>query len=172
MKNKAMVYFLGFMVAIIWGVIIYRIISALNKEDDPVMPAVVSPMKKEPMDDRMLVRDTGSLRLNYRDPFGQAKAEKDTVQLPVRQLIRPVGTQTFRPLAPKPAINWNFIKYSGYIRNPRNKKLIALVNINGKSLMMSEGESAEQVKILKNLKDSIKVSFNNHIKYIAVNTGS
>jgi hypothetical protein len=171
MKNKAMVYILGIMVAIIWGIIIYRILAAVNKDDDIVTPTVSGSIKKEPLDDRALVKDTGTLKLNYRDPFGQAKPEKDTVQLPVRQLIRSTGTSTFRLSVPKPVINWGFIKYSGYIRNPRSKKLIALVNINGKSLMLSEGESAEQVKLLKNLKDSIKVAYNNHTKFIAVNTG-
>jgi hypothetical protein len=171
MKNKAMVYILGFMVAIIWGIIIYRIVAAVNKDDEPALPIVGAPAKKEPLDEHELVRDTNTLKLNYRDPFGQAKPGKDTVQLPVSKLIRSTVPLTFKPAVSKPTINWSFIKYSGYIRNPRTKQLIALMNINGKSLMLSEGESAEQVKIVKNMKDSIKVAYNNHTKFIAINTG-
>jgi len=119
-----------------------------------------------------LVRDTNTLRLNYRDPFSQSIVNKDSVQLPVKQLVHTTNNSTFTRSVTKAAINWSFIKYSGYIRNPRSKKLIALVTINGKSLMLNEGESAEQVKIIRNLKDSIKVTFNKQTKFITINSGS
>lgn len=167
-----MVYILGSMVAIIWGIIIFRILGAVGEDDDAAIPAVSIQTKKEPLDDRALVRDTNTLRLNYQDPFKPSMPNKDTVQLPVKQLVRAPNNIIIKSSIPKPATNWSFIKYSGYIRNPRSKKLIALVNINGKSLMLSEGESAEQVKIIKNLKDSIKVGYNKQTKFITINSGS
>ena len=172
MKNKATVYILGAMVTLIWGIIIYRVLGSLNEDDDIVVPTTAIQSMKEPLDDRTLVRDTNTLRLNYRDPFSQSIVNKDSVQLPVKQLVHTTNNSTFTRSVTKAAINWSFIKYSGYIRNPRSKKLIALVTINGKSLMLNEGESAEQVKIIRNLKDSIKVTFNKQTKFITINSGS
>jgi hypothetical protein len=68
----------------------------------------------------------------------------------------------------KPAMNWSFISYSGYIRNPASKKLIALVSINGQNLTLAEGETKNQVKLLKNLRDSIKISYEGKTKFIVI----
>jgi hypothetical protein len=173
MKSKATNYILAAAMVIVWGLIIYRVVDALSDNDDVPISALPLPNSKEPLNDYALVKDTGTLNLNYRDPFNDADLTKDTVQIPVKKLIttRKPANNVFNSSVSKPAINWGFIKYSGYIRNPKTKKLIALLNINGKSLMLSEGESAEQVKLLKNLKDSVKVTYNNRTKFITVNTG-
>jgi hypothetical protein len=173
-KNKVTVYLLGTMVALIWGVIIYRIAAAAGKDDSDAVTEHSVQLPKETLDDYAYQPDTTSLMLNYPDPFRQTKpteVRKDTVQIPVTKLLasRPVINS---PAISKPALNWNFIRYSGYIANAHGKKLIALVSINGKSLMLGEGELAEQVKLLKNLKDSIKVSYQNHTKFIPVSAGS
>ncbi len=173
-KNKVTVYLLGGMVALVWGIIIYRVANAAGNDDNDTVTERRVQFPKETLDDYAYKPDTTSLMLNYPDPFRQSKpaeVRKDTVQIPVSKLlaVRPV---VISPVVPKPALNWSFIRYSGYIANAHGKKLIALVNINGKSLMLGEGESAEQVKLLKNLKDSIKVSYQNHTKFIPVSAGS
>ncbi|MBS7562780.1 hypothetical protein KHS38_00040 [Mucilaginibacter sp. Bleaf8] len=173
MKNKASVYFLGLIVAVVWGLIIYRIVAAVNNDDElPVMPKTSANYPKEPLNDYEAIKDTVSLKLNYRDPFAMAKApiKKDTAQIPVRQIIS--STTRLSPLihqasgTRKQAMNWGFIRYSGYIRNPHTKKLYALMTVSGKSLMLSEGESSGGVKLLKNLKDSIQISYQHLTHYI------
>lgn len=175
-KNKATVYILGALLLIIWGTIFYRIYEALQGDDDVLVPQTAAPAKKEVMDDRAIITDTATLKLNYRDPFAPvrtAPAVKDTQAIPVNKLIRPVIAQGLnRVMNIKPTINWGFIQYTGYIRNPRSKKLLALMNINGKPQMLSEGETAAGVKLLKNEKDSIKISYQNHVKFIQVSLGS
>lgn len=173
-KNKITVYLLGGMVALVWGIIIYRVVAAAGNDDSDAVTERRVPIPKETMEDYAYRPDTTSLLLNYPDPFRLIKpteVHKDTVQIPISKLLasRPIVSS---PIVPKPALNWSFIRYSGYIANAHGKKLIALVNINGKSLMLGEGESAEQVKLLKNLKDSIKVSYQNHTKFIPVSAGS
>jgi len=69
-------------------------------------------------------------------------------------------------------MNWSFITYSGYIRNPSTKKLVALVSINGQSLTLSEGEIKNQVKLVKNLRDSIKISYEGKTKFISIKPAS
>jgi hypothetical protein len=114
---------------------------------------------KEPYDDYAIPKDTTHLLLNYRDPFG-LMIPKDSVK------IRATTTRHIVPVVTP--INWGFIKYSGYIKNPGSKKLIALLSINGKEEMMTEGETVDNVKLIKNMRDSVKISFNGHLKSISM----
>ena len=104
-----------------------------------------------------IIKDTARLKLNYRDPFGIT--QPDTVKI-VQKKSTPVIKQ--------PPINWGFVQYLGYVRNPQNRRVIALLNIHGKEVQMGEGEINDQVKLIKNLRDSIKISFQGKIKFITV----
>jgi hypothetical protein len=159
MKNKKVTYLLGLVVAIVWGIIIYRIFDAAAGNDD-ALPAVAQ-VKKETYNDYAIAKDTTHLLLNYHDPFGLTR-QKDTVTTVKRANYKPAA------IAPKPVMNWGFIQYSGYIRNPSNKKLITLVSINGRSEMLVEGQEKDNVKLIKNLRDSIKISYNGKIKFIPI----
>jgi hypothetical protein len=167
MKNKKLTYFLGFIVLLVWGMIIYRIFDAAGGSDDDNAPVAAAVQQKEAYNDYTIAKDTTRLLLNYRDPFGLIKFKDTTAELPLKKILH----KGISPIA-KPAMNWNFIQYSGYIRNPVSKKLIALVSINGKNEMFSEGENKDQVKLIKNLRDSIKISYNGKIKFITIKTSS
>jgi hypothetical protein len=43
------------------------------------------------------------------------------------------------------------------------------MHINGKEVMLTEGENAEQVKLIRNLRDSIKISYHGQTKFIKPN---
>jgi len=159
-KGKTTTYVLGFAVAMLWVVIIYRVVDWAKASDDST-PIIAPAYKKEAYDDYTAPKDTAKLLLNYRDPFGQSH-KKDTV---ITGVNRP-GIKSFTPIIPKATFNWNFIQYAGYIRNPDSKKLVTFVTINGKSATLSEGEIRDNVKLLKNLRDSIKISYNGKTKYI------
>ena len=159
MKNKRVTYLLFLLVATVWGIIIYRVVSAAGG-DDTDLPAQIS-AKKEIYNDYAVAADTSQLLLNYRDPFGLVK-ERDTVVRPGKSKVR------LTPVVPKAPIDWNFIQYSGFIRNPSTKKLITLININGRSEMLMEGQQKDNVKLLKNLNDSIKISYMGKIKFISI----
>jgi len=161
MKNKKVTYLLGLVVVIVWGLIIYRIFDAATGSDDAATP-VQTNIKKEAYNDFAIPKDTSHLLLNYRDPFGITQ-QKDTAVLPVKKMVHRIS-----PIMPKPVFNWNFIQYSGYIRNPASKKLITLISINGQNEMLTEGEVKRQVKLIKNMHDSIKISYNGKIKYITI----
>ena len=164
MKNKKVTYLLGILVLVVWGVVIYRIFQSANPGDDDFQPADHR-MVKELYNDYTIAKDTTHLLLNYKDPFLIQK-QKDTIGLAVKKIVE----KTIQK--PLPAMNWNFIKYSGYIHNPGTKNLVALLTINGKPVMMSEGEIAEQVKLIKNLKDSIQIAFNGKTTYIKMRSGT
>lgn len=158
---------MGFVVLVVWGIIIYRVFLAAAGSDDDAVPAVSNVAQKEAYNDFAIAKDTTMLLLNYRDPFGLVK-QKDTANLSVKRS----PYKSMASTAKKPAFNWGFIQYSGYIRNPVSKKLITLVTINGKSEMLSEGEIRGQVKLIKNLRDSIKISFNGKTKFIAIKSAA
>jgi len=159
MKNKMVTYLLGALVAIVWGIVIYRIFDATAGNDD-VAPGPAS-VKKEAYNDYAIAKDTTLLLLNYNDPFGLTR-QKDTVTTVKRTNYKPAI------IAPKPVMNWGFIQYSGYIRNPASKKLITLISINGRSEMLTEGQEKDNVKLIRNLRDSIKISYNGKIKFIPI----
>jgi len=165
MKNKKLTYFLIVVVAGVWGLIIYRVFSAVGNDGD-AQPVVIKPLK-EVFNDYTIPKDTTKLLLNYRDPFGLTKQKDTAIKINNSIKSKPVIT-----IAAKPAVNWSFITYSGYIRNPSTKKLVALVSVNGQNLALSEGETKSRVTLLKNLGDSIKVSFDGKIKFIAMKTGT
>jgi len=166
LKNKKVNYLLVVLVAAVWGVIGYRVFGALQWDDDTA-PAVKRSTRKEVYNDYAIPRDTEQLHQNYRDPFGMVKA-KDTV---VKQERPHVATVTIPKVQAAP-VNWDFIRYVGYIRNPGSNKLIAMIHLNGQELMLSEGETAAQLKLLKNLRDSIKINYNGKTKFITLKSGN
>ncbi|TWI94534.1 hypothetical protein JN11_04644 [Mucilaginibacter frigoritolerans] len=167
MKNKKLTYVLGLAVLVVWGMIIYRVFNAAADNNDDATTVSNAPQKKEPYNDETIVKDTTHLLLNYRDPFSLIKL-KDTAELPVKKIL----SRNMIPVPAKPAFNWGFIRYAGYIRNPATKKLVAMVSINGKNEMFVEGQTKDQVKLLKNLRDSIKISYSGKVKFIPMSTST
>jgi hypothetical protein len=153
-------YGLGLVVLVVWGLIIYRVVDAAGGDDGPLPSATVK-ISKGPYNDFALAADTTKLLLNYRDPFGLVK-QKDTAA-PVKRL----HFKSVAALASKPAFNWGFIQYSGYMYNPSSKKMVALISINGKSEMITEGATKDNIKLIKNMRDSIKISYNGMTKFIS-----
>jgi hypothetical protein len=165
MKNKKLTWFLIVVVAGVWGMILYRIFAAVGSSDDMSAVPTIKP-QMEVYNDFTIPKDTTKLLLNYRDPFGLTK-QKDTTM----KLVK-ISSSTQKALSIKPSINWSFITYSGYIRNPASKRLVTLVNINGQNLTLTEGETKNQVKLLKNLKDSIKISYQGKTKFIVIKSAT
>ena len=160
MKNKKSTYLLGLLVLVVWGMIFYRFFNAIG--DNPGSITSPSVKIKEPYDDYTIPKDTIRLPSGYRDPFGLTKA-KDTTRV-----ISPKNPKMNIQVTAIPAINWGEIRYLGYIRNPGSRKLIAIMHIHGVEVMMSEGESAENVRLLRNLRDSIQVNYRGRTKYITI----
>jgi len=160
MKNKKLTYVLGLAVLVVWGMIIYRIFAAVSANDDDSTTTAIAPVK-EAFNDFSIPKDTTHLMLNYRDPFGLV-AQKDTA----RFIARRTNVRTVTPTAK--TMDWSFIRYSGYMLNPATKKLIALMSINGQNITLAEGQTKNQVKLIKNLRDSIKISFDGKTKFIGI----
>ncbi|OKS87284.1 hypothetical protein [Mucilaginibacter polytrichastri] len=167
MKNKPVTYFLIAAVIGLWGIIIYRIVDATGSNEDlSISNNAILPRKKA-LEDYTNMKDTTHLLLNYRNPFDEA-TKKEEQEIPVAKLINQAPVNHIAPA--KVSMNWSFITYTGYIRNSKSKQLLAIVNIRGVEYMMAEGETDAQVKLVKNLRDSIKITFGGQSKFIAMNT--
>lgn len=158
-KNKKLTYLLICAVIVVWGIVLYRVFASQQEDDFPVKSKMALE-KKDSYDQYIIKEDTFKLALNYKDPFfGAEEPEVKTVNL---------EPQTINVIPPPfdPPINWEIIKYLGYVVNPDTKKLVSIVSINGNERMLSDGEFLEGVKLLRNKRDSILVSWQGKKKYI------
>lgn len=158
-KNKRTTYLLICAVAVVWGIILYKIFFKATDSDDQIKTGVVK-VTREPYDQYVAKPDTFKLVLNYRDPFiGTPVAAEKKMD---NQIVKPVSPVINLP----PPINWGTIQYTGRIINPVSKKVVSILSVNGAERMMSEGEIFQGVKLLKNKRDSILISWQGKQKYI------
>ncbi|HXA01795.1 MAG TPA: hypothetical protein VNW99_07405, partial [Cytophagaceae bacterium] len=110
--------------------------------------------------------DSFALLANYRDPF-----LGDVPRLVMNRMnkssdrIKIGNPQEKEKNIDKP-VDISFILFYGIVNNPSTKKKIALVSLNNKQYMASEGETIEEVSFIKNDKDSVLISYNKKSFYI------
>lgn len=165
MKGKKFTYLLIVCVAGVWGIIFYRIYAGLGQEDE--LP--LSSMRKGKPEYFKLINhetDREVLNLNYRDPFAVTSAEvKNNIDL--AETPHQIKVLSMPAMA-KPVVNWSAIQYTGYINNPSTKSRIAIIMVNGKEGMLTEGQSLDGLKLIKYAGDSVKVQYQNSTKYISL----
>lgn len=159
-KNKKLTYLLICLVIAVWSVILYKILFN-EPADNGNISLQTTKISHEPYDRYVEKKDTFVLKLNYRDPFGGKSVAAVIPESKVKTSDFPVPVKP-APLPP----NWSTIKYTGYIINPKTKKTVSIVAVNGSERMIAEGESFQGVKLIKNKRDSILVSWLGKQKYI------
>jgi hypothetical protein len=157
MKNRKLLYLLVPLTLFLWGMIIYRILSRVNK-DTEVTGILPLTGKYSPENQ---VEDTFTLVADYSDPFLE------------RNLISSAsntGTNVRLNDAPKEYIQiqipWPEIRYGGMILNKSTNNYLYLVEIDHINHLLKKGDQIGQIKIAKVFKDSITVQFKNHNKTI------
>jgi hypothetical protein len=161
-KKKVTNIVLGVVVIAIWAVFIKGVMKGLDDNGGDIIPAHPA-VQNTPFNDYELKRDTARLASSYRDPFNSetVTAPKDTARSQFQHL------KSGGPVIAKLREDLSFIKYSGFIYNPGSKTTISVININGKNVMVADGEVTDGVKLIKNFKDSIKISYHNKIRFIS-----
>ena len=167
MKNKKGILFLIVSVAAVWGLIFYKVFTATGAEDTYSLPVAHTSVAYESLDDYKL-QDTDVLQLNYPDPF--LKAELQTLPVvtaePEKANSAPGAFFSARQSTAKPQVNWPEISFIGTIQNAENKRRISLMKVNGKEHMLKEGDWTDGVRLLKNLRDSVLISYQQKTKFI------
>jgi hypothetical protein len=145
MKSKKNIYILLPVVLCIWGLLIYRFFSFTNTEvafeaapDYSVKPVVMKP------------RDTIRIDVNYRDPF------LGKMYNPVTAVARP-ATQRRTAAAPAPEIPWPLIAYKGIVSDIKDREKVFMIVINGRSSLMHEKETEQDVTLVKGNNSQITV---------------
>lgn len=160
-KGKKFTYLLIGAVGVVWGVIVYKVFFN-SSGDEYQLKTNSAPIKHEAYDQYVLAKDTFKLALNYRDPF---LGTMEAAPLIVKKEFQAIQVNV-PPRPIKAMIDWNSIKYSGYIINPLTKTPVSIVTVRGVEKMMTVGEIFQEVKLIKNKKDSILVSWQGKEKYI------
>lgn len=154
MKKQHRTYLLLAFVLLVWGIIGYRFVNAINpsKED----PQVITTNEKF-VPKKIKKREDFSIVADYRDPFlGTVKTRQADKRKPVPN---PIQTKI-------PKKN---IIYTGFISDQETKPNIFFVTIEGQQQMMSLNDTFQEVKLIKGTKSYIMVSYNGSSEKISLN---
>jgi hypothetical protein len=162
MKNKKFTYLLLVCVAGLWGLIFYRVFNSMASED---MPIVAESSKKQAYFKMVNhTQDQVDLKLAHRNPFSNvtvALEEPIITTTAMQAVVRPPVKMNV-----KIPVKWSAIQYMGYIDNPMNKKRLAMLTLDGKEFMLTEGQQLNGIKLIKYAEDSIKLQYQNETRYI------
>ena len=154
MKKKSTLYIVSTIVVLLWGYIIYKFFNPPRAENRAISAS--------PVFDNLssnVVIDTFSISAEYRDPFFGKSIPKPVFK------SNNNGTSTASiktPIIVSPkviAVNKPVVSYLGLIKNSKQNKQVALIQINGTMNNLSVGDKQDGIEVLKILKDSIEVRF-------------
>jgi hypothetical protein len=155
LKNKKSIYVLIPAVAIIWGLIFYKIYTRINQGDD-VLDTGTKTLKSG--NSYLLKTDDYQLRCNYPDPFlGSFYSDRNAADLKAAKSKKNLQN-----------IAWPDIKVSGSVENSKSKKMKIWVIINNSSSIMATGDTANKVRFVKIIGDSAQFEYCGALKKFAV----
>lgn len=160
MNKKKINYILALAVILIWGGIAHSFMGGFG-DDEYVLNQSLPEVEMEEMEN-----DTFLLAVNYRDPFlKRTYYNNSTTKNSSKSTKKKVITEVKKV----PTVNWSFISYSGKIKNQQTGKHVGMLNIRGRDYLLNEGETKDEVKLVKLLEDSIKVLYQKKYAFIKKN---
>ena len=155
MTPKAMRYVLLAAVVVVWSLILYKVLRAVD--NDAPLPATNNKSIKTITSSQ---EDTFSLLANYNDPFlAPDMMYADDMVFP--QSKGEVDTAPRKTPPPPEVIDISFIRYIGMIQNTTRKVKAAVLIIRGKEILMTEGQTAENITVLNISKSGITIRYKN-----------
>ena len=164
MKNKKTLYFLAPAVLLVWSLIVYQLSEGLSGGNPYYSEAGRTNAEIAPVASDSFQY---SLLLNYPDPFlGRTSA-------PARSTSAVVRSEPKAPVQPAPTVpvqevvhNPTRYQYLGLIEHKGKKDKLALLMVDGKSLMLREGEAAESLQLVKIGQDSVQLKSGKLLFYV------
>jgi hypothetical protein len=154
MKSKKSLYLLLPLVALIWGLIIYRIIQYTHPTTDNFDPRPLLPL----VQDTITYPKQTKLLLNYADPFlkilSTEKCDKN-----------PSEFASLFQNNPEPVLkeaDWPVIAYKGMVKNGHDP--LGIIEIDNKKTLVSNGSQLENLIVAKVYNDSIVISLDKKTK--------
>lgn len=150
----------------IWGIIIYRIFHVVNGSEKKQFN---DGNKILTADSGVSLPDTFSININYRNPFDYVETKHSSEIAKASTTLIQASSQE-KKSAPtvtvKANLAWPLIEFMGIIKNNGANKQLALIQINGSSTIMKQGDLKESIELIKLTKDSIAVKFQTETKWI------
>lgn len=147
MNKKVKLYLLIVVNFLAWGYVVYKIYGALKTKDDFILEN--NNYKIRPVN--TVKKYDAKLNLNYPDPFlkdlllkNAALNQSNSFQNNSNKKINSTNTNNVKVPAPSQTIIPD-IKYLGFISNIEKGKQTVFVSINGKSIIVSRGQSVDDV---------------------------
>ena len=147
-KKKHKTYLLLALVLLVWGMIGYKFVNAINPSTET--PQLVAANEKF-VPKKIKERENFSIVADYRDPF------LGTVSTP---------NSGMRKTAVK-SVKKN-ITYTGFITDKGNNQKIFFVTIDGQQQMMSLNDTFKEVKLVQGSKSYIKVVYKGNSEKISL----
>ena len=149
-------------VALVWGLIVYRIVAGMSDDDENTIVA-----KHKEIRNYTEPKEVFTLNLNYPDPFlkggSTASAQGYSINTGSVQTTNTSKKKAIikeaRPITPAVVIDWSFIHYIGLIGNKTNAQKIGLANINSKETVLKEKDLVDGVSVLRLSKDTLFISY-------------
>ena len=151
MNQKKLKYPLIIGTALVWSLIIYRIVKGLGNEDR-IAPLTASQKKidyNQPADSFILVA-------NYPDPFipaGETVDSIEVLEMPNNATVNPASVPA------QPEFDPSIIQYTGMISNPVKKIKVAILNIAGREYLAREKEKIADYLVKSIQKDKIVIFY-------------
>jgi hypothetical protein len=167
MENSKTKYLLGLMLALVWGLVAYRLYDKyFGKKENMInnTPAIFEEKTK-------LKQDSFTLLLDYKDPFKYAEIQQE--ERPVFQSSSYANHYPSVSIeAPKneikqmPAIIFPDIAYKGNIKS-KSGRIVALVSVDGSISNLAISDVWKEVQLTNIYDDSIKIFYKNTYKTIS-----
>lgn len=158
MKNKKRTYILLFIVLLVWGVVLYQLFSFSNT--DGILENTSSELNIKPF--KLKERTSFSINVNYRDPFlGKLYAPQEDSR------AKKNVSKTTKSKIEK-VIVWPAILYKGIVSDTKDKIKIYMLIIDGKTCLMKNGETQNEVFLKDGDKESVYVKYKGNLNLIMV----
>ncbi len=148
MNKNTKTYVLLGGVLLIWGIIGFRIYSALSPDEETL--AFTEEITFKPK--KAITKDTFTIKADYRDPFlgnfGVSSKKR--------------ATKTTK----KKTVNFPQISYTGLITDQKTKKHIFFVTIAGTQYLMKRGNQQNEVTLVSGSSKHIRVRYKGVVKTI------
>ena len=160
MDKKLRTRILIVIVAGLWGYNIYRLMmnyqakKALEETHETYSAPSFSPM--------MFNRDSFELILPEVDPFLKKQSQSFYSSNSTKETIITNSTKKVKPKEvkqPEPPKKWPNIKYFGFVRNHDKEHALCLIQINGQTTKLSQGDQHSGIFISRVFQDSVHIVF-------------
>jgi len=146
-------------VALIWGVVVYKLAGKFFTIEEPVITAEVL---VKPLQNFLRKKDTFQLKVPDRDPF----LGKLTV-VRKKKTTKPIVKPSVRRGPVAPIKNWPRIEYLGFVKSAKSSSRLGLLRIDGVLKRVRKGAEVKGVMIKSIEEDKISILFQKEVKDFA-----